>query len=351
MKASKINTFNDFVKTLKQDIIRENMAREIFLEEMRVISTRINESLDAETMIQEGLTDAFKNFMKISRKGLTKTIGLAVGLNLLAAGLAPEAVANAASSAGMNPQMVSQVVDAYKEASDEKKNSGTVHTVKGDTVSYTIPVSRNNSTDRKQADILISNPTKAQIESAKKKLYHNPAFSMVFTGDDADIEGIGKYSYFIYKEGSESWNNYWTALEEAPIDEPFFTANGLVYVNAKHSKQVITPGNTEEIIDVKPTEPDPVKPEPITPKVGKTMMMDYSGIVAQGVELFNHLSRGTNRVVTSRFGDSRTFTNVADFVAAFAKANGKGLKHLTEAEISNMFSKGLKHEIPVSNLK
>jgi hypothetical protein len=342
--------FNEFVTGLKQDIARESTAREMFLAEMNVLKTKlkgvdINESaVDKDALITEGLEQAFKNFMKISRKGLAKTIGLAVGLNLLSAGLPQDAVASAAQNAGMNKNQIEQVVSAYKDAAGEKQKTGSVQTVQGDTISYTVPVSRLNVADRKQAAVLISNPSKEQIESAKKNLYNNPAFSMVFTGDEADIEGIGKYSYFIYKEGSKSWDTYWNALENASIDEPFFTANGLVYVNAKHNAK-ITP---DPIPDPTPAEAEPVMVKEVEP----TRMMDYSGIVAQGVELYKYLAKGTNKVTTSRFGDTeRTFTNMKEFVAAFAKYNGKGLKEYSEQEITDLLSKGLKHEIPVSKLK
>ncbi len=335
--AQAMSSKHFIIKESQLPIIKGAMqAQHAFLTECAQLNRQLNEG----TVLEEGLADTLTLKLKeLMGKGgpalLRKSLLAAVmGGSLL---LSHESIAKAAEQAGLDRTQVEQL----KQELDKAKPAT------GDQQKFTQALEQ-----LKQRYVVDGS------DAQKTKHY------MKFTGNIADVTGIGENGYPLFKTGSESDKQFKAAFVAPKIikgivnvrgkDFPgqFVLANGLWYNIGDPAVQAAVPGGSVSGAQAAPSTPSPSPAA--TPAGGGAKasvddagyMFDFSALMTQAQQRYNFKKRANGTVTDPISGQNKTYTSFVEYAYDFVRQSGTGLETYTNDQIDSLFSKGMKVRVP-----
>jgi hypothetical protein len=321
--------------TLRQALL----AEQTFLSECASLNLLAEQALLTEGVLDK-LTEKIKTLLGSGGAPLLRKTLLAavMGGSML---LSPDAVAQAASAAGMDQGQVASLTSELKQAQAQRQATPG----KAQAGSYGAALQELNH--RYAID---------NADPAKTKQY------MRFTGNTADVIGIGKNGYPLFQAGSASQ----AALDDAFANPKVITgvasmptgngtskefagrfvkANGLYYV---YTQNAPTPGPT--VAATPEATPAAAAPAPSSSagevKPEKGYLYDFTGIFHQAQLRYNFKKRANGVVQDDVFNGPKNYTNLADYTRDFIRRSGFGLERYTDEQFDELFANGSKVRVP-----
>jgi hypothetical protein len=307
-------------------------ARQTFLHECTALTNLLTEGELLEEGLGDKITAKLKSLLDTGGPALLRKSVLAavMGGSLL---LGSEAIAKAAAGAGLDQGHVATLQREVEQARAE-----------ADTADPALASQLKQLEQRYVIDNADASHTKQHLR---------------FTGDVADVTGIGRNGYPLFKPGSASQQ----ALEQAfsnpavikgTINMPgkdgklkdfagtFVKASGLYYVYNQGGGIQAAPAAT-----VAPTAAAP-EPAPAAVPTAKApgYLFDFSGLFVQAKERFNFKKRPNGVVTDVVGGQQKSYTNFTDYAYDFVRQSGTGLEGYSNDQIDALFANGAKVHVP-----
>lgn len=322
-------------------------AHNVFLKECAEMGNMLTEGDMLEESVMNSLGEKFKSlFQQGGPVLLRKSIMAAVlGGSLL---LSSEAIADTARSAGLDQAQVTQLQRDVEAA----KPSGEAN-APGQAAAH--------------AKALTQLHQRYVVDNADAK--HQRQF-MKFTGNLADVVGIGENGYPLFAPGSPSQLAFdqaflnpqpVTGIVNAPDGNGgvkdfagrFVLANGLWYnlgngqptddasAGAGSSAAASSAASSAAATPGAPSSP--VAPAGNQASAnGGGYMFDFSGLFAQARGRFLFKKRADGVVTDNIVGKVKRYTDFTDYAADFVRASGHGLEGYSDQQITDLFANGVK---------
>lgn len=322
------------IKESQLPILREALqAQHQFLNECAQMTRQLNEGAVLEEGLADTLTQKLKELMgkggpALLRKSLLAAV---MGGSLL---MSHEGIAKAAEQAGLDRTQVEQLKQELDKAGQ------------GDQGKFTQALEQ-----LKQRYVVDGS------DAQKTKHY------MHFTGNIADVTGIGENGYPLFKPGSESDKQFKAAFAAPKIvkgivnvrgkDFPgqFVLANGLWYNIGDPAVKAEIPGGAVSGAEATPA---PAASSAAAPASGGAKasvddagyLFDFSALMTQAQQRYNFKKRANGTVTDPISGQNKTYTSFVDYAYDFVRQSGTGLENYTNDQIDQLFSKGMKVRVP-----
>lgn len=312
MKKHKIKLYESQVAVLREML----EAQDTFLQEAAGLTKLLKEG--KSNKLNEGLADSFQKLMQSGGfTALKRAVQAAVVAGSLM-GVSNDALAQAATKAGANPQQATEI------SAMAKGNEG----------------GTSANTQKFAQDLTKLNQRFVVADGSNQKDF------MKFTGNIQDVVGIEpKNGYPIFAKGSESESRLKAAFTNPQVITgvvnvrgqefagDFVKNDGLYYT---YTQSQISGGDSV-------TTPEPATPTAAAaanPGGMNTEMIDFTGLFQQAQLRFKQYSKGG---VTSDYG--KQFTDMKSYIPEFLRQNDKGFQGMSDSQIGQMFANGLKAKV------
>lgn len=325
MKKHKLKLYESQVAVLREML----GAQDNFLQEAKGFTQMIQEGTGDEAVLTEGLSDSFQKLMqKGGFSGLKRAVMAAVTAGSLM-GVSDAALAQAATQAGATPQQAKELAMVTKSSN----NGGQTATVNPKAMQFAKELTKLNQR------FVVADGTQ------------NKDF-MKFTGNINDVVGIEpKNGYPIFAKGSDSEKRLEAAFASPKVIKgvvnvrgqefagTFIKNDGLYYTiqggDGAASGQAQTSAAEPAQTATASTAP---ASQDAAVNNGNKEQIDFTGLFQQAQIRYKQYQKADGSITDG----GKTFSDFRSYVPEFLRKNGAGFENMSDGEIQQMFSKGLK---------